>query len=61
MSWRLLQFAEARDDLRNPQIGGVVDAEGMLELCRAAGYSEDEAQRAASARGFERIKRGMPA
>lgn len=57
--WRLLQTTQAWKDLHDPNIGGMVDAEGMLELCRAAGIPEDEAQRAASQRGYERLKRNQ--
>jgi len=47
-------------DLRDPQVGGALDAEGVLEVARQAGFSENEAQKAATRHGFERLKRNYP-
>jgi hypothetical protein len=56
-----LENATAWEMLHDPQVAGVLDAEGMLLLCRAAGMGEDEAQKAASARAWERVRRDLPA
>jgi hypothetical protein len=58
---RLAYQVLAWQDLRNPAVGGVLDAEGILELCRAAGFSEEESQKAATRQAYERIKKGHPA
>lgn len=51
MAWERLNGPEAAD----------LGAEAYLELCLAAGYSEEVAQRSATRRGFERAKRELPA
>ncbi len=51
---------QAQELLQNPEVGGALNAEGVLELCKAAGMSEDEAQKAASQRALERLRRELP-
>jgi hypothetical protein len=46
--------------LRDPETGGSLSAEGVLEMYRAAGYSEEIAQKAASERAWQRMQRDMP-
>lgn len=46
--------------LHDPQVGGSLDAESVLELCRQAGYSEEASQRAAAQRAESRMSRDQP-
>ncbi len=55
-----LDRAHAWEYLHDPKISGRLDAEGLLELCRQAGFSESEAQRAANQRANERLSRELP-
>ncbi len=45
--------------LRDPKFSGTLNAEGVLDLYRMAGYSEAVAQKAANARANERMKRNL--
>ncbi len=47
--------------LHDPQASGHLNAEQILELCKDAGFSEEAAQKAATRRGYERMKRELPA
>lgn len=55
-----LPAAIAYENLHNPALSGGLDAEGVLELAKLAGYSEEAAQKAAKRRGEERMKRDLP-
>lgn len=46
--------------LHDPQVAGELNAEAYLELCRAAGYGEEESQRAATKRAEARMDRDLP-
>lgn len=46
----------AWERLHDPEIGGRMTAEELLEACRTAGYSEDQAQKAASERALQRMR-----
>ena len=46
--------------LHDPQIGGQAGAEQVLELCKAAGYCEDAAQKAARQRADQRLDAEQP-
>lgn len=43
--------------LHDRQVGGTLNAEAILDLCRKAGYSESAAQKAASRRAESRMNR----
>lgn len=58
--WDALQVCWAHDRLRDPRQGGRANAEEMYELCKAAGYSEEAAQRAARQRAEDRMDRELP-
>lgn len=44
--------------LHDPNYAGHLDTSSFYDLCIAAGYSESEASKAASQRGYERLKAG---
>lgn len=44
-----MQQTRAWEDLHDPERYGRLDANGYLELCKAAGFEEAEAQKAATA------------
>jgi len=45
--------------VHDPDIGGAQSAEGLLKLCRRAGYSEDEAQKMATERANQRLDKEL--
>ncbi len=49
-AWRILQ---------DPKASGELDAEGILQLCKAAGYSEKASQEAAKQRADQRLDAGQ--
>ena len=51
----------AWDRLHDPNIGGQMDAKGIYETAKKAGYTEDEAQKAMGLRAWERMNRDLPA
>ncbi len=51
----LAHNAQAWRTLQDPTAAGGLDAEGVLHLCRAAGYSEEECQKAARKRAEQRL------
>lgn len=46
--------------LHDPNVGGKLNAEQFLELCKDAGYSEEQAQKAATRRANQRLDQGLP-
>jgi len=46
--------------LQDPQIGGNADPDTILELCRKAGFSEEESQKAAAKRANDRLDDQQP-
>lgn len=54
-----LETVHAYDALHSSEAGRL-DAEAVLELCRAAGYSEEASQKAARQRALERMRRDLP-
>lgn len=46
--------------LHDPKVGGQADPEQLLEMCKAAGYSEAAAQQAAKQRAEQRLDNGLP-
>lgn len=60
MLFEALETAKSWEMLNDPKVSGSIDAEGYLELCKAAGMTEDEAQKAASRRAWERMRRDLP-
>lgn len=46
--------------LQNPEVGGRMDPDQILDLCRRAGYTEEAAQKAASQRAEERLDSQVP-
>lgn len=47
--------------LHDPQTQGGIDAEGMYDLCLAAGLSEEAALSASKERALARMRKEMPA
>jgi hypothetical protein len=41
-------------------VSGTLNAEGILDLCRRAGFGEEAAQKAASQRALERQRLELP-
>ena len=60
MVYSLALQMQAYKLLQDPQVGGTADPEGILRLCRDAGYSEEVAQKAASRRANQRLDEGLP-
>ena len=56
----LAQQAVSWKMLHDPQTGGQMAADQILELCRAAGYTEEASQMAASKRADQRLDSGLP-
>ncbi len=46
--------------IADPQVGGVMNAEEFLGLCQRAGLPESVAQKMASERALERLRRDLP-
>jgi hypothetical protein len=55
-----LGVAQAWGHLHDPNVAGGMDAEGIYNLALAAGYSKVAAQKAASLRALERMRRDLP-
>jgi hypothetical protein len=55
-----MEDVRAWELLHDPDVAGRLDAEGYYELCKAAGFPEDEAQRAASERAWQRLRKDLP-
>jgi hypothetical protein len=55
-----LQETMAWEKLNDPKVGGRATAEEILELCKAAGYSEEESQKVASQRALDRMRLDLP-
>ena len=51
---------QANRMLTDPAIVGGMDTEAYLSLLKAAGYSEETAQKAASDWAFRRLEKGLP-
>lgn len=45
--------------MHDPNIGGAMRAEDYLQLCRDAGYTEEEAQKAATERANKRMDKEL--
>ena len=60
MLWGLLNRVMAWRILRDPQQGGHLSAEEILDVARQAGYDEETAQKIATRRGFERSQKNLP-
>jgi hypothetical protein len=54
-----LEQAKCWSAVHDPNIGGMMDAEEFLELCKAAGYSEEAAQKAATERANKRMDKDL--
>lgn len=54
-----LRTAKAWEMVNDPKATSEMDSEGLLELCKAAGYSEDASQKAATDRANARMDRGL--
>lgn len=50
----------AWEQLHDPEVGGKMTAEELLEACLAAGYPEEVAQKAASERALQRMRMELP-
>ncbi len=57
--WAALDTADAWRLLRDPEAGGLLDAEGVLDTARRAGYPEAECQKAATRRANDRLRRSL--
>ena len=60
MLFGALQTAKAWEMLHDPNVGGKLNADQFLELCKEAGYSEEQAQKAATRRANQRLDQGLP-
>ncbi len=61
MLWDLLENdLYAWEVLRNPEASGNLNAEGILEFYRAAGYPEEVAQKRATQRANARLDQDLP-
>lgn len=56
----LAQNVQAWRALHDPEIGGRMGADEVLQLCKDAGYSEQAAQAAAKTRAEQRLDQGLP-
>jgi len=56
-----MEETRAWELLNDPQHAGGLNAEGILELCKAAGYSEEASQQAAKERALARLRNDLPA
>jgi hypothetical protein len=54
-----LESARAYEWVNTPSIASSLTADGMLELCRKAGYSEESSQKAATNQANARMDRDM--
>ena len=55
-----LQTARAWDMLHDQNVVGGLDTEGYLDLCMAAGYPKDVAQKAANEWANKRLSKDLP-
>jgi hypothetical protein len=55
----VMRKTQAWEMLNNPEYAGQLTTNGTYELMLEAGYSEAEAQRAASQRGWDRLNAGQ--
>lgn len=55
-----LETAIAWNHLHDPKVSAELNAEGILDLAKAAGYSEEAAQKMAAIRGFKRLEHNLP-
>ncbi len=60
MLFDALEAVTAWRVLHDPKASGEMDADGILELCKQAGYSEEASQKAAEARANARMDRDLP-
>lgn len=56
MLWSCVPELMAWDWLHDPKIGGRLEAKEVKELAKQAGYKEDEAQRLANKRAWDRMQ-----
>jgi hypothetical protein len=54
-----LNTARAFKMLHDPEYVGNLNTEAYLDLCLAAGYSQEASEKAAADWGFKRIKSGL--
>jgi hypothetical protein len=57
----LLERANCWRMVNDPELGGKLNMEGIFDLMLAAGYTREEANRAASRRGWDRMMKDLPA
>jgi len=55
----LLSVAQAWKMLHDPEVVGRMETEKYLDLCLAAGYSQEASERAAREFGLERLRKGL--
>jgi len=58
--WKLLGWAQAWEQVNDPDVGGEMRGEAFLDLLKRAGFSEDVAQTAASERAWQRMNKDLP-